>query len=90
MRIMEFCVLQPPQRNTRQVWGGEREMVEGKLHMYLKPHNHDHAYHQWELPQEYLRHSVVVPTFVHEMIQRQRMEQDLSYLTLGKPRKLLL
>ena len=31
-RIMELCVLQPPQRNTRQVWGREGD-VEG-----LDPH----------------------------------------------------
>ena len=24
MRIMELCVLQQPNKNTRQVWGGER------------------------------------------------------------------
>jgi len=29
-RIMEFFVLQPPQRNTRQLWGGEGD-VEGLI-----------------------------------------------------------
>jgi len=29
-RIMELCVLQPPQRNTRQAWGGEGN-IEGLI-----------------------------------------------------------
>ena len=35
MRLMELCVLQPPQRNTWQVWGGG-ERDDGRRTVNLK------------------------------------------------------
>ena len=29
--------------------------------LHVSPHSLFYAYHQWKLPQEYLRHSLVVP-----------------------------